>query len=275
MSVKSEMARRGRRMNVSKKRSVAIVLDIGQGSVILPYMICSNNRLLFLRATTDYPEAIITHIQNVCALMRVEFYRHDYQDLDALHDYLHTEAGFDFLYVAAHGAHHCFGENHGGPIARWSDFGMVLCMTGALNPNAVLFMGCCHGGLKKVSLILFSICHQISSICGPRWTVNVGEVPVALHVFLHNLISNKEEPDVAARRAADAIGIAFPFYNRYELEADLMIVRQFALHSDADYRTSDDLGLATCPACLQVLARMNALLEECNEADSGTSSSPP
>ena len=214
-------------------------------------MQCSPKRLLFLRATGDYPEEVITHIQNVCTLLGVEVTRFEYKDLDSFHSFLDQSKGFDFLYIAAHGAHHCFGENSGGPVARWADFASVLCATQALNTNAVLFMGCCHGGLKKVSLILFSICHQISSVCGPRWNVSVKEIPVALHVFLHNLISNREEPQVAADRAAASIGISFPFYNRYELEADLMIVYAVGRGRDDDYRTSDELNLPDCPMCLR------------------------
>jgi hypothetical protein len=214
-------------------------------------MQCSPKRLLFLRATGDYPEEVITHIQNVCTLLGVEVTRFEYKDLDSFHSFLDQSKGFDFLYIAAHGAHHCFGENSGGPVARWADFASVLCATQALNTNAVLFMGCCHGGLKKVSLILFSICHQISSVCGPRWNVSDREIPVALHVFLHNLISNREEPQVAADRAAASIGISFPFYNRYELEADLMIVYAVGRSQDADYRTSDELNLPDCPMCLR------------------------
>ena len=214
-------------------------------------MTCQPKRLLFLRATNDYPEEIVTHINNVCTLLSVHVTRFDYTDLDSLHEFLESNKDFDFLYIAAHGAHHCFGENAGGPIARWADFALVLCATQALNTNAVLFMGCCHGGLKKVSLILFSICQQISSVCGPRWNVSVGEVPVALHVFLHNLVCNGQEPQLAAERAAASIGISFPFYNRYELEADLMVVNGMGRYQDEDYQTSDELDLPDCPLCIR------------------------
>jgi hypothetical protein len=216
-------------------------------------MSCKIKRLLFIRATKDYPDSVIGHIESVCALQGIQVTRHDYVDLDGLKTALDADKGFDFLYIAAHGAHHCFGENSGGPIARWADFAFVLCCTQSLNPNAVIFMGCCHGGLKKVSLILFCICAQISAVCGPRWTVNLAEVPVALHVFLHNLVTNTEEPQLAADRAAAALGMSFPFYSRYELETEIMIAQRYARGVDTsedDYCTSAELSLPDCPTCL-------------------------
>jgi hypothetical protein len=213
-------------------------------------MSCAIKRLLFIRATADYPDSVIEHIERVCGLLSIQVTRHDYVNLDGLKAMLDSDKGFDFLYIAAHGAHHCFGENSGGPIARWADFAFVLCSTQALNQNAVIFMGCCHGGLKKVSLILFCICTQISCVCGPRWTVNLGEVPVALHVFLHNLIGNREEPQLAAERTAAALGMSFPFYNRYELETEIMIAQHLARGTEDDYCTSAELSLPDCPTCL-------------------------
>lgn len=212
-------------------------------------MSCSIKRLLFIRATSDYPEVVIKHIESVCSLLGIQVCRHDYVGLAEFEIFIEIHKTFDFIYVAAHGTHHCFGENLGGPIARWADFALVLCRTKALNPNAVIFMGCCHGGLKKVSLILFCLCTQISSVCGPRWTVNLGEIPVALHVFLHNLMTNCEEPQLAAQRTADALGISFPFYNRYELETEIMIAMQLARGHEDDYCTTEELNDASCIVC--------------------------
>ncbi|MDB4673807.1 hypothetical protein OAF27_03225 [Verrucomicrobiales bacterium] len=204
-------------------------------------MSCGKKRLLFIRATTDYPDAVIEHIQSVCSLLDIEVVVHEYKGLDTFEPFLEDNKDFDFIYVAAHGAHHCFGENSGGPIARWADFALVLCRTEALNSNAVIFMGCCHGGLKKVSLILFSLCEQISCVCGPRWTVNLREVPVALHVFLHNLMTNSIEPQLAAERTADSLGMSFPFYNRYELETEIMIAVNLGKGYNDDYCTTEEL----------------------------------
>jgi hypothetical protein len=195
---------------------------------------CSPKRLLLLKATAAYTAEILDHIKRVCGLTGVEVVVHDYTGDEALEEFAMNNGKFDFLYIAAHGAHHCFGED-AGPISRWADFATILCRTSVLNENAVLFMGCCHGGLKKVSLILFSLCDQISSVCGPRWTVNLAEVPVAIHVFLHNLLINQIEPQYAAERTAAALGIYFPYYNRYELETEIIYLRNNAVGIEPDY----------------------------------------
>ncbi|MBI3410770.1 MAG: hypothetical protein HY040_20735 [Planctomycetes bacterium] len=176
---------------------------------------------------------------------------HDYKSDAVFEKFAESSNKFDFLYIAAHGAHHCFGEN-AGPIARWADFATILCRTSLLNENAVLFMGCCHGGLKKVSLILFSLCDQISSVCGPRWTVDLSEVPVAIHVFLHNLLINQIEPQYAAERTAAALGIYFPYYNRYELETEILYLRINAVNIEPDYTSElDQLKEASSSCCTE------------------------
>jgi hypothetical protein len=200
---------------------------------------CSPKRLLLLKATSDYTTPVLAHIDRVCNLTGVLMVVHEYVGNPEFEAFAKTEEKFDFLYIAAHGAHHCFGENEG-PIARWADFATILCRTNLLNQNAVVFMGCCHGGLKKVSLILFSLCDQISSVCGPRWTVNLAEVPVAIYVFLHNLLSNEIEPQYAAERTAAALGIYFPYYNRYELETEIIFLRHYAVDIEADYTSNLD-----------------------------------
>ena len=198
---------------------------------------CASKRLLLLKATAAYTPAVLDHIQRVCALTGVQTVVHEFATEAQFEEFADSNDQLDFLYIAAHGAHDCFGEN-AGPISRWADFAAILCKTSLLNENAVLFMGCCHGGLKKVSLILFSMCDQISSVCGPRWTVNLSEVPVAIHVFLHNLLINHIEPQNAAERTAAALGIYFPYYNRYELETEIVYLKHNAVGLEPDY-TSD------------------------------------
>lgn len=197
---------------------------------------CSKKRLLLLKATDGYHEKLLKHIENVCVLNDVEMVLHQYRTLQEFKAFAAAKGKFDFLFVAAHGAHDCFGESTGLGV-RWADFANSLCETQILNQDAIVFMGCCHGGLKKVSLILFSICDQISSVCGPRWTVNLAEVPVAIHVFLHNLLRNDIEPQYAAERTASALGIYFPYYNRYELETEIIFLRGNAVGKEDDYMT--------------------------------------
>lgn len=181
-------------------------------------------RLLFIRATKDYDTELVEHIKGACTLLKVDFIEHTFTDVAAFEAYTKTSGKFDFLYIAAHGNHSCFGENHPLSTTRWADFGLSLCLTQIMQPGSVIFMGCCHGGLKRVALILFTNCPQIASVCGPKWKISRHEVAVAIHVFLHNLLIAEEEPIVAAERTAAALGSSFPFYDRYELESDIAIM---------------------------------------------------
>lgn len=197
------------------------------------------HRMLFLKVTKDYSEPIVAHIASVCGLLEVELVVHDFIDLKTFHCFAESNQGFDFLYVAAHGAHNCFGEPDGESV-RWADFAYVLCKSQLLNDDSVLFLGCCQGGLKKISLVLFSLCLNISSVCGPRASVSTDQVPVAIHVFLHNVLTQGLEPQYAAERTAAALGIYFPYYNRYELEPEIlfMLERSAGL---SEYVVSSDL----------------------------------
>jgi hypothetical protein len=193
-------------------------------------------RLLFLCATAAYNAQITDHIKGVCGLLGVDFVEHAYTGIPAWETFTQTSGKFDFLYIAAHGNHACFGENNPPLLTRWADFGVSLCVTQVMQPGSVLFMGCCHGGLKRVSLILFTNCPQIVSVCGPRWKVSTHEVAVATHVFLHNLLIAEEEPTVAAERTAAALGSSFPLYDRYELEADIAVMMAHGDYISGDYK---------------------------------------
>lgn len=197
---------------------------------------CNQKRLLFLHATKDYYPEIIAHIKGVCSLLGVEFVEHTANDLESFKTFCAYSKKFDFLYIAAHGDHRCFGENQPLNTFRWADFGLCLCETQIMNSGSVLFLGCCHGGLKKVALILFCNCPTIVSVCGPRWKVSVHEVAVAIHTFLYNLLISQEEPLIAADRTSAAIGFSFPLYDRYDLEADIRIMQSHEwLDCTSDY----------------------------------------
>lgn len=154
---------------------------------------------------------------------------------------------YDYIYLAAHGNHTCFAEN-GSPLqARWADFGLVLCRSQILCPSSVVFLGCCHGGLKKVASILFFNCDQIVSVCGPHSTTTCGDVSLALHTFLHSIEFKLEEQMLAAERASQASGQSFPIHCRYDFEADLTIFRSNPDGRDPDFDPSDEIE--SCVFC--------------------------
>ena len=204
-------------------------------------MTCGKKRLLFVKATKDYNEPVISHISSVCKLLDVEFIEYDFKTLSVFENDCKDLGKFDFVYIAAHGNHACFGENAPLNHTRWADFGVSLCTTEIMNSGSVLFLGCCNGGLKRVAMILFCNCPQITAVCGPKWKVTGHDVAVAIHCFLYNLLISGEEPIVVAERTSLAVGYSFPIYDRYELESEIAIMqwaRGFQAVPD-DYNTSE------------------------------------
>ena len=173
-------------------------------------------RLLLIRATTDYSAEVVEHMKQICNLLGIEFVLYDYVNLDDFKAFATSEGSFDFLYLGAHGSHGCFGERCP-PHTRWAGFGLAICESAILREGTVVFLGCCHGGLKRVALILFCNCPQIVTVCGPRWKVDQFDVALGLHTFLNNILIKMEEPDCAAARTQEATGRSFPIYNRFDL----------------------------------------------------------
>ncbi len=116
-----------------------------------------------------------------------------------------------------------------------------------MKPNSILFLGCCHGGLKKVALSLFVTCEQIAAVCGLRWSGTAQEFLVAFHTFLFNYCCHREEPEEAAKRAGSSIGRSLPFYSRYDSEADIITILNFGRHISPDLFPSPNLE--NCPVC--------------------------
>lgn len=177
-----------------------------------------------MRCTKDYDQEMIDHIRVICTLLKIDFIEYVFTTVAELLAYLQVNPGIDFLYLGAHGNHECFGEKTP-PYTSWDDFASALCQSQRLNTDAVLFLGCCHGGLKKVAMTIFANCDQVRFVCGPRWKASKHEISVAVHVFLYNLLIGKEEPTIAAERCTSATGIAFPFYDRYELDTEIELKR--------------------------------------------------
>ena len=194
-------------------------------------------RLLFLKATDDYSPDVVAHMKMICELLEVEFVEYRFTSLEDFETFGHSEASFDFLYLGAHGSHECFGEKSP-PYTRWADFGLKICETQILNPQSVVLLGCCKGGLKRIAIILFSICPQIRSVCGPRWSINQYHSALGLHVFLHNHIIEKEEPERSAKRTEVATGKSFPHYSRYDHEAELVLITGYV---PDDYKTTAEI----------------------------------
>ena len=175
-------------------------------------------RMLFVRASNDVCSTEVGHIQNICEMFGIE---HHVIDLVTLDDFVEKAlllGKFDYLYLGAHADQYSFGESDGSPSFSWVEFATALCTADCLNPESVLLLGCCRGGLRMVAMSMFFACGKIDYVVGPRWTVTAKDITTAFHVFLYNLAVRREQPSTAASRSSLATGYDFYYYDRVEAE---------------------------------------------------------
>ena len=192
--------------------------------------------MLFIHATKDYSAESVASIQKVSELLDVGFEK---IEMSSLQDLKSLSGKFDFIFLATHACPSSFGESSGSPSFRWADFSLMLCETKLLHENGKLILGCCNGGLKHIALVIFQTCPQIVEVCGPRCETYVPEVSLGVHTFLYNSLFKGETAEVAASRASTAIGASFPIFNRYDLDADLAIIRN-SLYGSGFYEGLSD-----------------------------------
>jgi hypothetical protein len=177
-----------------------------------------NQRILLVRASNDVCSTEVTHIQKICEMFSIDHHVIDLVTLDDFVEETKALGKFDYLYLGAHANPHSFGESNGSTSYSWIEFATALCTADCLNPESVLLLGCCRGGLRMVAMAMFLACGKIDYVVGPRWTVTAQDITTAFHVFLYNLAIRKEQPSTAASRSSLATGYDFYYYDRVEVE---------------------------------------------------------
>lgn len=151
----------------------------------------------------------------------IEHCRTDLKDEKPFREQLCNGRKYDYIYLGAHANTEFFGDSDGMTTMLWSNLASIFCTTGCLRPGAILLLGCCRGGLKKVATTLFCSCDQIDYVCGPRWTVYPADITAGFHAFLYNMEIRREQPSVAVKRASYATGYDFFCHDRVEMEDEL------------------------------------------------------
>jgi len=178
----------------------------------------STQNLLILKATSDDCSAEISNLEAVAKMSGIVMTQITIEDANELESKLSEEVQFDFLYICAHGNEEGFGESHGAMFIPWTEFALALCVSNCLKRDAIVFLACCYGGIRRIADIMFGTCISVSSVCGPRWAVPPSTLTCAFHTFLHNLSFCHVDPYIACGRASDATGHEFFFYSRRECE---------------------------------------------------------
>jgi|GEM_PF-868248 len=174
-------------------------------------------KMLILRATSDACNAEVIQLATIAAMLGMdEPVPVDIKTTQDLADILHSGESYDYLYIAAHGDAEGFCGDE--LFVSWSQFAGMLCIAPVLNPNAILLLACCRGGLKHVSYTMFASCDKIDYVFGPRWSVTASDITLGFHTFMYNMEDRRLQPDRAAERASKATDFDFLCFDRVEAE---------------------------------------------------------
>jgi hypothetical protein len=189
---------------------------------------CSGvKRLLIVKAASDVCAAEVEHLQAIADMFGIQHRVFLLTDIRQFQETLcDSDEKFDFIYLAAHANTQSFGERDGNNAIAWRSLGEALCESECLNPESILMLGCCRGGLKQVALELFGSCDQIDYICGPRWKVADCDISVGFHVFIYNMVARREQPSVAVDRASRATNYEFFCHDRVEMQDEIEEYRE-------------------------------------------------
>jgi len=184
-------------------------------------------RLLILRASCDILPCEINHIGSIADLFGMQ---HDFVEIGAADEFqtkLQDMGGYDYIYLCAHANLDGFGNATGAHFVKWDDFAATLCNTQSFNPQSVLLLACCRGGMKSVAQKLFMACEKISYVCGPKWEVDQDVLSAGFHVFLYNIEKRREQPNIAAVRSSQGTGYEFFCYDRIENDDAMLLCPVF------------------------------------------------
>ena len=181
--------------------------------------------LLFVRITED----VLTNSVNSL----IEFYKHfniamtaiDIRNVEELEPLL-KDKKYDYIYLAGHGDETCFTDNNDFNLS-WSDIGNIICKTDCLNPDSIIMLYCCKGGMGSVVYTLMGICENIKYVCGAKQNVSGLDLTTGFVVFLYNVEHRKIDPTISANKATEATDIRFQCFNRVDVEFNPMYFHNY------------------------------------------------
>lgn len=178
-------------------------------------------KLLIIRAASDVCASEIDHLKAIAGMFGIAHCTMALKDMSTFHQQLCGGDKYDFIYLGAHANTDFFGESDGSIAIEWEDLAVSFCSSDCLNLGAILMLGCCRGGLKRVALQLFCACDQIDYVCGPRWTVTGADISAGFHIFIYNMVVRREQPSTAVHRASKGTGYDFFCHDRIEMQDEI------------------------------------------------------
>jgi hypothetical protein len=175
--------------------------------------------LIIVKGSKDICEVEVNQIRSVAMMHGIAAQTHVIRSTQDWENLAKLNLRFDYFYLAAHANAQGFGDpDPGGYMLDWHAFAQTICPMNIINNNAVFLLACCRAGIERVAYSIFAGCQQIEYVCGPRWKLTAPDLTAGFHTFVYNVERRGLQPDQAAKRASDATGYDFLWYDRIEVE---------------------------------------------------------
>ena len=174
--------------------------------------------LLIVRVTDDVPDLSVQEIYCHAKHYGINPSHVDVSSIEQLRSKLQGRK-LDYIYFAGHGNETCFSDNQSF-LTSWSEIGQTICESNCLNPNSIILLYCCKGGINTVAYQLIAECNQISYICGAKQNMTNIDLIIGFNVFLYNVESRNISPVIAAEKSRQATDIEFECFDRIAVESN-------------------------------------------------------
>nr|WP_315258715.1 hypothetical protein [uncultured Flavobacterium sp.] len=172
--------------------------------------------LLFVRIT---PDVLTNSAQGLFSFVQhfdINIVAKDIQKVEELEPLLEGNK-YDYIYLAGHGDETCFTDNNDFNLS-WSDIGNLICKTDCLNPESIIMLYCCKGGMGSVVYTLMGMCENIKYVCGAKQSVSSLDLTTAFTMFLYHFEHRGINPVISAQKASLATDIRLECYDRGDVE---------------------------------------------------------
>jgi len=207
--------------------------------------------ILFLKITNDY-DSLVGSIKKIGGLFGYHTEVYDFNGFSNLREHLCNQRPpnekIDIIFVAAHSNIDLISnDTNGSETLTWKDFADLLCGCDGITDNTKIYLGCCDGGYKKISLTMMTRCPSINSVSGTPCVLNTHQSPLAFHTLLYGLDIKADDQQIA-RMVSSSIGISFNIHSRNELVGELAALSTVqALHFAGNSLENLDFDLIEFP----------------------------
>lgn len=172
--------------------------------------------LLFVRITSDVLNNSIEGLFSFVEHFDIDITAVDIESVEELTEVLRAKK-YDYIYLAGHGDESCFSDNKAFNLS-WTEIGMLICETDCLNPESIMMLYCCKGGMGSVVYTLMGMCENIKYVCGAKQSVNSLDLTTAFTMFLYHFEYKGINPVISAQKASLATDIRFECYDRGDVQ---------------------------------------------------------